>query len=199
MRLCSRYVCVACVLPQNQYTGAEQQQYNCRSRVSSSFLCTSSPGFRVWLVHSRRSSNGNNSFMSDATIKHTSSDLVSDTRKHTAVAKAVAHFLFHDLWHFLCVRRNGHHWKERLCSPLFDPRRPGDIKLTPSQLEPRFRGQTWIWYREGFRGSEGVCHPEGEPCIICDIMYIIGNVVSYKIISETLYNTISYRMVRYLL
>ena len=97
---CTRKVSVACVLSQNQYIGAaQQQQYNCRSRVSSSTLLHSSHGVCVWLVHSRRSSNDNNRFASDATTKHTSSDLIPGTRNYTSSSssssssKSSAYFL----------------------------------------------------------------------------------------------------------
>ena len=53
----------------------QQQRYNC-NRASSSFLCASSHGLYVRsLVHSRRS-NHDNVFTPNATIKHTSSDLI---------------------------------------------------------------------------------------------------------------------------
>ena len=64
--LCTRYVCVECVLSQNQYTAAaKQQQYN-DSRVSRSCVCASSHGECIVGPHTRYT-------------------------KHTAVAKTVAH------------------------------------------------------------------------------------------------------------
>ena len=77
VRFCMyQYACVECVLSQNQNTTlAQPQQYNA-SRASSSCICASSHRCMcVWLVHSR-TSNHDNIFTSNATIKHTSSDFI---------------------------------------------------------------------------------------------------------------------------
>ena len=78
----NRYVCVECVLSQNQYPAAAQQQrQHNASRVSRSCLCASSHGVCTCAWRTARDDRTPVSvFTSNATIKNTSSDLAPGIR-----------------------------------------------------------------------------------------------------------------------
>ena len=135
------------------YTGAAQQQYNCRSHVSSSScLCASSHGVYVRLAHSRRSDHDDSIFASNATIKHTWSDLTRHTKHSAEVAKAAAHFQSRFLIWFVSVRNGPHIIGKGVRSPFST----FDVPGIPGQPLPERGPSSNSLSSCNFVGSRGI-------------------------------------------
>ena len=132
VRFCMYQACVwrvCCHI--SWYTGTAQQQFNCRSRVSSSCLCASSHGVWACVVGAQEEIEPQQQeFNVQCNSPTHRSDLIPYT-KHTAVAKAVAHCLSRFLTVFVLVRNrpHTHHWKG--CVPPFRLATPPGYRVNP--------------------------------------------------------------------
>ena len=115
VRFCLYQVCVSeCVLSHNQYTAAAQQQQCNGSRVSSSRLCVSSHGACVsgWCAAGDRSTT-------------TLSRPIQQSHTHRRT--------LHQVFEAYCNSKSSSSFISLERFLLFDLRRPGDIKSTPSR------------------------------------------------------------------